>query len=101
MNIQKLFKDIEYKKLMIEYHDFMSYILQDINRYTIHSSSVRFTKCSVIYKYKDEFINMLRDVFPEFVITFETNIDEHDLAENEMSITIDWKAYKASIMPSK
>lgn len=91
IDTNKLFKDIEYKKLLIEYYNFTTFILHDINRYTIFSSSVKFNIHSIIYKYKEQFMQMLKDTFPTFDITYETSQEVDDLEENEFSITLSWK----------
>ncbi len=96
MNIDtnKLFNDREYKDLLIEYHTFITFILYDINRYTIYSSSVKFNMNSIIYKNKEEFINMVKYTFPNFNVTIETSADVDDLEHDEFSITVDWKHIK-------
>jgi hypothetical protein len=91
IDIHKVFKDFEYKQLLIEYYDFMSFILHDINRYTIHSSSVKFTEDAIIYKHKEMFMKMLRETFPSFIITFEKYGEHYDLDEGEYSITVNWE----------
>ncbi len=92
MNIDtnRLFHDREYKDLLIEYHNFISFILYDINRYTIYSSSVKFVEDTILYKKKEQFMQMLKDTFPTFDVTFETPLDEADLEENEFSISVKW-----------
>lgn len=101
MDIQRIFEDDEYKKLIEEYHGFVWYIIRDINAYSIYSSSVQFTKNSVIYKHIDEFMRMLRDTFPVFVVTFETSEQLDELEKDEMSVTVDWSEYKESFVKSK
>ena len=95
MNIDsnRIFDDKEYKDLFIEYHNFMSFILHDINRYTIYSCSVKFTEDNVIYKNKEQFMQMLKDTFPTFDVSFETSLDEDDLEEGEFSISVNWKSH--------
>jgi len=97
INTNRIFNEREYKELLIEYHNFISFILHDINRYTIYSSSVKFIEDSVIYKNKEQFIIMLKDAFPTFDITFETSLDEDDLKECEFSITVNWKNHNKKI----
>lgn len=97
MDINRLFKDFKYKELMKEYHEFVIFILNDINSYTIYSSSVKFIEDSVIYKNKEQFMHMLKDAFPTFDITFETSLDEDDLKEGEFSISVNWKNQRHGI----
>lgn len=97
MDAKRLFTDPLYKTLMYEYHGFVSYILRDINRYSIYSSSVRFSKDSVIDNHIDEFMRMMRETFPEFDITIETIETRKELDENEMCVTVDWTRYKETI----
>lgn len=97
IEVDRLFNDREYKNLLIEYHNFISFILHDINRYTIYSSSVKFIEDSVIYKNKDHFMKMLKDTFPRFDVTFETSSDEADLEAGEFSISVSWNKYNKKI----
>lgn len=97
IDIDRLFNNREYKELLIEYHNFVSFILHDINRYTIYSSSVKFVEDSVIHKNKDQFMKMLKDMFPIFDVTFETSSDEADLEAGEFSITVSWNKYSKKI----
>lgn len=97
IDIVRLFNDREYKDLLIEYHNFLSFILHDINRYTIHSSSVKFNQNNILYKNKEQFIQMLRDTFPTFEVTLETSLDEDDLEEGEFSISVNWKNHDKKI----
>lgn len=94
VDTNRLFTDIDYKNLLIEYHSFINFILYDINRYTIYSSSVKFNEDSILYKNKDIFMQMVKDTFPTFNVTFETSNDEDDLVEGEYSISVDWKNKK-------
>lgn len=93
INTNRLFNEKEYKELLIEYHNFILFILHDINRYTIYSSSVKFIEDSVIYKNKEQFMQMLKETFPTFNITFESSLDEDDLEEGEFSISVNWKMH--------
>ena len=93
IDIEKIFKDFEYKNLLVEYHDFVSYILKDINSYSIYSATAKFNEVSIIYKCKDEFIQMLKSTFPQFDVTFETSEQEDDLSQDEYSISVDWSRY--------
>ena len=44
----------------------------------------------ILYKKKEQFMQMLKDTFPTFDVTFETPLDEADLEENEFSISVKW-----------
>lgn len=101
MNIRQIFEDSDYQHMIREYCDFVKYIIGDINDSLFYSTSVRFTKHDYIYKYKDNFMCMLRDMFPEFVITFETSEQLDELNNDEMSITVDWSDCKAKFATLK
>lgn len=73
--------------MLTEYHKFVLF------RYTIYSCCVQFNKDNILYQEIDEFINMLRNTFPTFDVTFETSLDENDLDEDEYSISVSWKNY--------
>ena len=94
IDIDRVFKDIEYKELMKEYHEFVLFILNDINRYTIHSCSVGFDNNSILYRKTDEFMKMLKATFPTFNVTFETSNECSDLNDGEYCISVDWENHK-------
>jgi ABC-type enterochelin transport system ATPase subunit len=93
VDVERLFNDNNYKNMLTEYHKFVLFILHDVNRYTIYSCCVKFNKDNILYQERDEFINMLRNTFPTFDVTFETSLDEDDLEEDEYSISVSWKNY--------
>ncbi len=77
MDVQRLFVDSQYKQLMIEYHKFVTFILNDINRCSIKSSSVNISgEDNALYIYKNTFVQMLQNTFPTFVITETYNDDD-------------------------
>lgn len=87
IDVNLLFKDLKYKELIKEYHEFVLYILNDINKHTTHSCGVRFSDDNILYEKRNEFMKMLKETFPAFDITFETN----DQYKGECSISVDWK----------
>jgi len=86
IDVNLLFKDLKYKEFIKEYHEFVLYILNDINNNTVRSCGVRFSDNNILYERKDEFINMLKETFPTFEITFQTNDED----KREYSISVDW-----------
>lgn len=94
IDTHRLFVDNDYKQLLIEFNQFVLYILRDIHQCDIYSSSVKFHKTSVMYKMNAEFVRMLQDTFPTFDVTFETHTDVDDLDENERSVTVNWSNKK-------
>jgi hypothetical protein len=92
IDTKRIFKDNNYKELLIEYYNFVSYVLQNINKYTIKSSCVSINEDSVIYQNKEQFIEMLQTTFPDFEISFAKS-DEYEY-EDRYVITVSWKNIK-------
>jgi hypothetical protein len=86
IDVELLFKDSKYKEFMKEYHKFVLYILNAINKHTIHSCRVIFNDNNILYEKRIEFISILKETFPTFDITFESN-DEN---KEEYIIIVDW-----------
>jgi hypothetical protein len=86
IDVELLFKDSKYKEFIKEYHEFVLYILNDINKHTIHSCGVRFNDNNILYEKRIEFISILKETFPTFDITFKSN-DEN---KEEYIIIVDW-----------
>ncbi len=92
----RLFNDNSYRKLMIEYHTFVAFILSEINNtnYNIERSHVKFHKDSILFELKDEMIVMLKQTFPQFDVSLKSFGEYYDLDEDEYSISVAWKVFK-------
>lgn len=93
-NTDQLFTRSDDKQLLIEYHEFIAYILKYTNHSVVESSSVGILEDSVLFRRKDDFIRMLQETFPTFEIIFHSPSYEHETnreSNHEYSIEIIWK----------
>lgn len=88
----RLLSDRKYRTLLYEYHSFVAYIADDLNRYnTIQSAGVKFHKTSQLYDLKEELIQLLKDTFQLFEVSLEKHGERYDLDEDEFNICVSWK----------
>lgn len=96
LNTDQLFTRNDDKQLLIEYHEFIAYILKYTNHWVVESSSIGISEDSVLFRRKDDFIQMLQQTFPTFEIIFHSNSYSSDQnsdleSESKYSIEIIWK----------
>lgn len=86
LDAERLLTDFHYKTLMVEYYKFVSYVINDINRYSITASTVNIYDESIIYMYKEQFIQMLRETFagPSFTVSHK------EVEEGHYAITVSY-----------
>lgn len=66
-----------------------------MNKYnTLTTCGLQFNKTSVLYDFKEEFIEMLKETFPLFEIMLQTSDDYYALDKDEFRFRISWKKYK-------
>ncbi len=92
IDANRFLSDRTYRTLLYEYHSLVAYIANELNKYsTIQSAGVQFHKRSDLYELKDELIQMLRDTFPLFEVSLETQDERYDLDKDEFNICVSWE----------
>jgi len=97
IDAERLFNDLKYRTILLEYYNFVSYIVSEFNKWDhnhITSSSIKFHKDSPLYEFKDTLIEYLTNTFPKFDVLIEKYGECDELDENEFCVTISWKNYK-------
>ena len=86
LDSQRLLTDSHYKTLMLEYYKFVSYVINDINRYSITASTINIYDESVLFMYREQFVQMLRE-------TFSYTVECKEVEDGHWTVTVSWIQY--------
>jgi hypothetical protein len=87
LDAERLLTDFHYKTLMVEYYKFVSFVINDINRYSITASTINiYDEESVLFMYKEQFLQMLQETFasPSFTVSHK------EVEEGHCAITVSY-----------
>lgn len=70
MDEKRLFTDSHYSEHLKEFHKFVAFILDEIDKPNVNAASIQFQHNSTLYYNRESFMRKLEKTFPSFEIVF-------------------------------